>query len=131
MSDTAEPQPKPEPKKKCNRSMAEKIIDWKNINDVSRRFALALKLLEVLDSHEVDEDSEAEEDSSEALAVFQACAAYLMVSFAVSEKDACASYRRLFRIMKKAQTKLMKTTDKQPTARDIFTEVAVMDTEDE
>ena len=127
MSNVSEPSPAPDPKpskKKRVRQLADSLIDWRNVNDVSRRFALTMELLDVLDSHEVSADSSDEENHSDALAVFQATSAFLMASFAIPEKEACQSYRGLYRVMKAAHKRLTKTGG-TATAREVFTEVAL------
>lgn len=119
------------PVKRPSKSLAESQIDWKKTYDVSRRFDLTLELLCALDCHSVHEDSDPEEDSAEALSVFVATCAYVLQSFAVPEKEACASFRRMYKLMAKTEKRLKDHKGKSPTARDVFTEVALAVTEDE
>jgi hypothetical protein len=87
----------------------------------SRRTNLALELLSVLSEHEIDGESDAD-STAEAVAVMVTTAAFLVHSFKSTERNAVKDYRDMFRIVQKASERL----GPRATARDIFTEIAVM-----
>ncbi len=128
MSSSVSEPPKPKPKRP-QKGIAERTIDWQKTNDVARRFALTLDILSCLDCHEVAIDSESEEDTAEAMSVFVATCAYVLQSFAVTEKDAVKSFRNMFRLMRQTNKRLdesfMKSGKGRATARDVFAEVAL------
>jgi hypothetical protein len=122
MSSVAKPN---QPKK-----VAEKLIDWRKSNDVTRRLDLTMEILLALDCYEVNADSDPAEDFAEALSVILATTAYLYASNAVPEKEACSSFRKLFRQIRQIEKRLNSKKGNRPTVKDVFTEIAI-DTIDE
>ncbi len=118
MSAVTEPE-RPDPKTTVNLFVTDEVLLGS-----SRRTELALTLLDVLSDYdsEDDEDTNRANATAEAVAVLVTTAAYLVHSFGASERNAIRDFKSMFKTISIASQRL----GPRATARDIFSEIAVM-----
>ena len=117
MSAVAESE-RPDPEKTVNLFVSDEVLIGS-----ARRTELALTLLDVLSDYDSDDEEAYRADATaEAVAVLVTTAAYLVHSFGATERNAVRDFRSMFQTIQIASERL----GSRATARDIFSEIAVM-----